>query len=170
MSHISSTRPYSSWKNFIPTRICVVVSGATGENDYIQFDPGTFIYPLTMLLDFKRIYPSGYSLILNTHFTVTAFLPLDFNYILLIGTQIFLDIKWLISETADIYHECSIGLEIYSLRVLGYPASVEIEILHNDWISSYLCSKIRMTRVSPVNLYFTSMIGSYAFVIVRLQA
>ena len=82
--------------------------------------------------------------------------------------QDFLDRKLLISDTADIFHRSLIGLDIYSLRFLGDPASVEIDILHAHWISSSSCYKIGMTLVYLVTLYFTSMIGSCALGIVGL--
>ena len=78
---------------------------------------GTCMYPLTKFLDFKQIDQSGFSLLLNTHFTGNCFLPLAFILLLLIGIQAFLDRKLMISDTADIFHRCTIGMDIASLRV-----------------------------------------------------
>ena len=107
-------------------------------------------------------------MLLDTHFTGTGFLPFGFTVLLLIGIQDFLGRKLFISDTADIFHRCKIGLDITSLRVPVSPESVEIDELYAHWIVSYLCYTIEMTLVSPVILYFSSIIGSGPFCMIGL--
>ena len=75
-----------------------------------------------MLFDFKRIYTSYSPLLLNNHFTGNRLITLDFTVIILIGIQDFPERKLLISDTAEIFHKCPIGMDIASLRVLCSPA------------------------------------------------
>ena len=108
---------------------------------------------------------------LNTQFTGTGFIPLDFTLLFLIGTQVFLDRKLFTSEIADIFHKFMFGIDIVSLRVSVYPTSVESGVLHSYLIQFSLCSTVTgMTLVSLVTLYSPSMIGSCAFIILGLYA
>ena len=88
--------------------------------------------------------------------------------LLLFRIQDFLDRKLLISDTADILHQCLIGLNIFFLRVLGSNDPVEIDVLHAHWILSSLCFTIGITLVSPVKFHFSSIIGSCTLFIVGL--
>ena len=118
----------------------------------------TCMYPLTTFLDFRRIHLSVSPLLLNTHLTVTGFLPFSFTMLLFVGIHAFLDRKYFTSEITDIFHKCSFGLVIAPLGVSGYPASVEIDVLHAHWISSSSFSTdIGMNLASPFTLYFPSM-------------
>ena len=98
----------------------------------------------------------------------TGFLHLAFTLLILIGIQAFLHTKLLISDTAENFHKCLIGLDIVSLRVSGYPAYLKIDVFHTHWILSSLCSTIGMTLVSPVILYFPSIICPCSFILVGL--
>ena len=110
-------------------------------------------------------------MLLNAHFTGIGLITLSFPVLLLIGIRAFIDRKLLISDISENFHKCPIGLDIASLRVSVSPASVDIYVFHPHQISSYSCSTtIIMTLVSQVTLYFPSMIGSCAFVIVGLYA
>ena len=110
--------------------ILVEVSDATGDNDYVKSNPGAFMYPLTTCIDFRRIKPSASSLLLNTHLPGTAFLPLVFTTLHFVQIQAFLDRKPFTSDNADIFHKCTFGFVIVSLRVSGSPAPVEIDVMH----------------------------------------
>ena len=87
------------------------------------------MYPSNKLIDLKIIDMSGYSLLLNNHFTDNGFPTFAFTVLLLIVTQEFIDRKLFILVTAEIFHKCPIGLDIFSLMVSGYPTYVEIDIL-----------------------------------------
>ena len=110
------------------------------------------MYPLTTFLQFRQIKPSESSFLLNTHLTGTGFVPLDFTTLIFFGIQAFLDRKWLAFDIADIYNKLPFGLVIVYLRVSGCPYSVEIDVLHEHWILSFLCSMIGMTLLSPITL------------------
>ena len=69
--------------------------------------------------------PESY-LLLNTHFVGTGFLPRDFTVLILIGIQDLLDRKMCTSDTADIFHKFTIGLDFSYLRISGSLMSVKI--------------------------------------------
>ena len=133
-SDSSATHPSFSWYTVSPIRIHVDVSYATVDNDSVKLTPGTCMYPLTTFTDFIRINLSGSSLLLNTHLTGTGFLPFDFTMIPFVIIYAFIDRQLLTSEIADILHKCIFELVINSLRVSGYLASIEIDVLKAHWI------------------------------------
>ena len=127
------------------------------------------MYPWTKFLYFKQINPLGSSLLLNTHEKKNGFLPFEFTMILLIIIHLFLDRNFFTSEIADIFHIYPFGLVISSFDLSGPPVSVEIDVSHAHWINSSSCStKIGITLVYLVTLYFTSMTGSCIIGIVWL--
>ena len=153
-SHSSVTHPYSSWYKVSTNTILVGVSDVTGDNEFLKSTPGTCIYPLIKFLYFRRINPQGSSLLLNIYLTGTGFIPFSPMIILLVGIHAFPDRKLFTSEFADICHKFPFGLVIASLRVSGSLYSIEIDALHDHWISSFLCyTRIGMNLVSPVTLY-----------------
>ena len=96
-------------------------------------------------------------------------MSLVFTFLLLIIIQAFLDKKLFTSEIAKISHKLPFGLDVDSLRVSGYPVSIEMFVSWAHLISSSFCSTTtRTTLVSLVTFHLPSMIGSYAFVIVGL--
>ena len=94
MSHSSAIHTYSTRYKIIPIRILVEVSNSTGNNDPVKSTPGTSVYPLTKFIEFRRLNPSGSSLLLNTYLTGTGFLSLDFKLILFVGIHALLDRKF----------------------------------------------------------------------------
>ena len=112
------------------------MSDATGENDSVKSIPGTCVYPLTTFLNFRLINTSDYFLLLNTHLTGTGFMSLSFTKLLFVGIQAFLYREFFTSDIAGIFNKYPFGLVVFSLRVSGYPVSVEIYVLHAYWISS----------------------------------
>ena len=144
------------------------MSDATRENDSVNSIPWTCKYTLTTFLDFRQNNPSASSLLLNTHFTGTGFLHLDFTTLLFVGIQAFLDRKIITSDIADIFHRFSFGLVIASLRVSDSTASVEKDVLIAHYISSSSLSTIGITLVSPLTLQMPAMNGFCILVIVGL--
>ena len=65
----------------------------TGESDSMWSTTDTCVYPLTTLINFKRISPSDFSLLFNIHFTGNGFLPSAFTLIPLMVIHALLDIK-----------------------------------------------------------------------------
>ena len=121
VSHSAATHPSSLWYKASPIRILVGVSDATGDNDSVKSTPGTCMYRLATFLDFRRINPSGSSLLLQIHLTGTGYLPFDFTTILFVGVYAFIDRKLFTSEISDIFYKYPFGLVIASLRVSGSP-------------------------------------------------
>ena len=67
------------------------MSGATDNNDSVKSTPGTCMYHLTTLINFRRIIPSDSSLLLNTHLTGTGFMPLAFTMLIFVEIHAFID-------------------------------------------------------------------------------
>ena len=123
-SQISATHTSSFWYKVIPIRIIFYVYFTTRYNDCVKSPPGTYKYPLTTFIDIWWISLSGYSLILNKHFTSTGFIPVDFTLFPFIITHTFLDRSLFTSEIVDILRKYPFGLVIASLRLSGSAASV----------------------------------------------
>ena len=98
MSHIYTIHPSSSWYKVSPIRILVEVSDTTGKNDFVKSTPGTCMYPLTTFLEFRRIYPSAYSLLFNTHLTYDGFIPLAFMAIIFVVIHAFMTENYLLHK------------------------------------------------------------------------
>ena len=80
------------------------MSNATGKNDSVKSNPGTCMYPLTKIFNFRRINPSAYSLFLSTYLIDPGFMTLGFMMLLFFGIHAFLDRKSFTSEIMDIFH------------------------------------------------------------------
>ena len=129
-SYISTINPSSSYYRVGPIRILLEFSDVNGYNDSMNSTLSNCMHPLTTFLDFRRINPSAFSLLLNTHLAGTRFLHLSFTTPLLVGVQVFLDRKLFTSDIADIYHKCPFGLVVaFYLRVPFSPYSVEIDVI-----------------------------------------
>ena len=53
-----------------------------------------------------------------------SFMPLDFTTLLFVVIQDFFDRKLFTSDIAEIFHKCTFGIVVASLRVSGSPSSV----------------------------------------------
>ena len=104
MSHSFAIHPSYSYYRVNTIRILVEVSYATVDNDSVKSAPGTFVYPFTTFIGFRRIKPSSFSLILKTHLTCAVFLPLSSMVLIFVVIQAFLDrnCSLLVSQTFSI--------------------------------------------------------------------
>ena len=98
----SNSSAYSSWYNVSEIKRIFDISVVTDENDSMQLNTRTCIYPLTTFLNFKRINPSWSYLLLNIHFKGTEFLSLAFTFIILIRIYAYLERTFFTSEISDI--------------------------------------------------------------------
>ena len=90
-SHRPTIYTSSSWYNVSTIRILIGVSDSNGKNESVKSTSGNCMYPLTTFLYFRRINPSGSSLLLNTHLIGTGFIPLYFKALHFVVIHAFLD-------------------------------------------------------------------------------